>query len=129
MFSKTSSLIAFILVVGRAHAQCSNGGIGVGLEQLCNIGNPISGGNCDDLEGFITAPGSFNTISSKDNIGDYSDLCGLGWTGEAYTVCDSNNNIISVNPPNEGTLDCSPADITVPGSSNLGVASIGYCCY
>jgi len=128
MFAKTV-LLASLLLVGGARAQCPNGGVGVGLIQFCNIGNPTSGSSCDDIDGFITAPGSFDTVASKVDIGGPTDLCGLGWSGGARTACDGNGNVISVNPPGAGTSDCHSEGITVPGSSNLGVASIFFCCY
>ncbi|KAJ6565224.1 hypothetical protein DFH09DRAFT_1157867 [Mycena vulgaris] len=129
MFAKNSVLLASLLFVGGALAQCPNGGVGVGLEQFCNIGTPTGGSTCGDLEGFITAPGSFNTVADKTNLDSETDLCGLGWSGGARTACDSSGNVISVNPPGAGTSNCHAESITVPGSSSLGVSNIWYCCY
>ncbi|KAJ7693010.1 hypothetical protein B0H17DRAFT_1179114 [Mycena rosella] len=114
MFAKTSILVGFVLFAVGAHAQCPNGGVGVGMEQDCLIGNPTSGPSCGDLSGYITSPGTFNSVASKSNLDSVTDLCGLGWTGGARTACDANGNVISVNPPGAGTSVCHSEQITVP---------------
>ncbi|KAJ7884134.1 hypothetical protein B0H14DRAFT_3432549 [Mycena olivaceomarginata] len=129
MFVKTAVLAAALLLVSGVRAQCPNGGVGVGLSQFCLIGNPTSGPSCGDLEGFITSPGSFNTVATKINLDSSSDLCGLGWSGGARTACDGNGVVISVNPPGAGTSVCHAEGINVPGSSSLGVSQIWFCCY
>ncbi|KAJ6584335.1 hypothetical protein B0H19DRAFT_1249316 [Mycena capillaripes] len=68
---------------------------------------------CGNLEGFITAPGSFNGVADKINLDSAKDLCGLGWSSATRTTCNSNGNVISVNPSVARTSVCHPETITV----------------
>ncbi|KAF7374854.1 hypothetical protein MSAN_00371400 [Mycena sanguinolenta] len=107
--SKTVILAAVVLITG-ARAQCPNNGI-----------------DCNDMMGFITAPGSWNQVATKSNLNTPSDLCGTGYTKGAYATCDG-DTVVGINPPGEGRFNCAKANIPAPGSSSLGAAGIDYCC-
>ncbi|KAJ7828619.1 hypothetical protein B0H13DRAFT_1916974 [Mycena leptocephala] len=107
MFSKTSTLAAvLIFAIAGARAQCPNNGVGVGMSQLCNIGTPKGGSYCNDLDGFITTPGTWNEAAVKINLSLPKDMCGNGYTHGAFTTCDGSGNVISVNPPGAGAIKC-----------------------
>ncbi|KAJ7935141.1 hypothetical protein B0H13DRAFT_1854408 [Mycena leptocephala] len=80
--------------------------LGVGMTQLCNIGTPKGGSYCNDLDGFITTPGTWNEAAVKINLSLPKDMCGDGYTHGAFTTCDGSGNVISVNPPGAGAIKC-----------------------
>ncbi|KAJ7479276.1 hypothetical protein FB451DRAFT_1172391 [Mycena latifolia] len=133
MFSKNSILTAaLVLTIGGARAQCPNKGVGVGLSQLCNIGTP-KGGSCYWRKlwmkklrffhqfppgkslarklniivlGHFPSAGTWDEAAVKINLSLPKDLCGDGYSHSASTACDGSGNVISVNPPNAGKLNC-----------------------
>ncbi|KAJ7832044.1 hypothetical protein B0H14DRAFT_1178211 [Mycena olivaceomarginata] len=106
MIAKTSVLVATLLFVAGAQAQCGNAGVGVGAEQLCSF----SGKNviCGELFGFITKPGSWDQAAVKHDLsilpgdlcGDYQGTPGFG---PAHTTC-SGNTVVRITPPQRGRI-------------------------
>ncbi|KAJ6489715.1 hypothetical protein DFH09DRAFT_1319694 [Mycena vulgaris] len=136
MFPKTSLLAASLFIMS-AWAQCPNGGVGVGLSQLavCTITTKGPGsrksylsGYCG-VPGFITTPGTLDEAAIKNNLRVSKDLCGDGYTHGAYTTCDGDGNVISVNPPDAGRANYKQQSEIVGVSTGLGPLAIYYCCY
>ncbi|KAJ7362836.1 hypothetical protein DFH08DRAFT_799859 [Mycena albidolilacea] len=99
MVAKSSVLVVFVFLISGAGAQCPNGGVVAPVQ-----------------------PGCLTVWRTKSIWTQTKIYVGLG---EAVHGAHA----IFVNPPAAGTSVCHPETIAVPGSSNLGVAQILYCCY
>lgn len=83
-FTLISSVIYAILAVG-ANAVCNSGEVGIGANQLCQIGNPNGGGSCSGAQGTIYA-NDCNFIAT----GSESGYCSGGWPSGYNVQCNGN---------------------------------------
>ncbi|KAK3657767.1 hypothetical protein LTR56_002146 [Elasticomyces elasticus] len=86
----STSLAAPTTLVARDVTGCNDGEVAIGNTQLCQIGNPNSGGSCGQLQGQVYANdcGIIAAVTSFQSNG----WCNAGWSDGVSVDCDDSGH-------------------------------------
>jgi len=124
MYSLVTLLPSLILLLAPlSSAICNSGEVGIGTNQLCQIGTPEGGSSCSITLGTIYA----NNCHYIDVSGN-SGFCSGGWNSGYGVACNSNGVPTTVTTTGGDFGNCYVPSNTDCSGGPLQYNFVDYCC-